>query len=486
MDALEDTYNYARSTSGISKKYKKHKPRVTLKAIFELVGGGVLIINSIIDLGYVVGLVLESETQGYDCFWIIFLGIIILYLFQEAAVIISCQTMMDLADLIKTGIPQWMRYLMWILIELTLVFNDSKNILGSSYSLAYILGLDHWIALFVIFTLAIILIFFYDFFPKILEIFLGMMVIITCGFFTYTMYSTSNNFKKASLGLIPRFEFEEIRSISVLLGGMIMSNNIYLHSSLIAEKSRKHQNRFSKSGMMALFRAELIITLVIVLWMMLGLFFTFSPLFHTDTLSGLLEVGEKLFYEFGIIGGNLYHCGIILIGLGSTFTSALTGRFMMIGFLDLNLNYLVRNIVSRLITILPCVLILWLIEMKSASMIINLFMSCQLPIFVIPIIIVLNKKEILGSKVFMRWKINLLFAITAFIVLTSIYAVIQVILPLGIYMCFFIPVALGYIALIVFLLKHNYTFELRKDIYIDDSELSPTNTSNLSDQSIFN
>lgn len=115
----------------------------------------------------------------------------------------------------------------------------------------------------------------------------------------------------------------------------------------------------------------------------------------------------------------LFALALLASGQNSTITATLAGQIVMEGFLRLRLPPWLRRIVTRLIAIVPVVIVAWLYgESATAQMLIlsQVVLSLQLPFAVVPLVRFTTDRNLMGELVAPRWVAVLAWVVTAVIV----------------------------------------------------------------------
>ena len=101
--------------------------------------------------------------------------------------------------------------------------------------------------------------------------------------------------------------------------------------------------------------------------------------------------------------------------LSSTITATLSGQIVMEGFLNWRIAPWLRRLVTRMIAILPAVVVtIWAGEKATAQLLIlsQVVLSLQLPFAVVPLVMFTASRSKMGPFVAPRW-LSLLAALTA-------------------------------------------------------------------------
>ena len=115
----------------------------------------------------------------------------------------------------------------------------------------------------------------------------------------------------------------------------------------------------------------------------------------------------------------LFALALLASGQNSTITATLAGQIVMEGFLRLRLAPWLRRIVTRLIAIVPVVIVAWIYgESGTAQMLIlsQVVLSLQLPFAVVPLVRFTTDRRLMGELVAPRWIAILAWAVAGVII----------------------------------------------------------------------
>jgi manganese transport protein len=106
-------------------------------------------------------------------------------------------------------------------------------------------------------------------------------------------------------------------------------------------------------------------------------------------------------------------------GLNSTITATLSGQIVMEGFLDLRIAPWLRRLVTRLIAIVPAVVVtIWAGGKATGQLLIlsQVVLSLQLPFAVVPLVMFTASRRKMGPFVAPRWLTGLATVTAALII----------------------------------------------------------------------
>jgi manganese transport protein len=162
---------------------------------------------------------------------------------------------------------------------------------------------------------------------------------------------------------------------------------------------------------------------------------TAAATFHTTGNTEVAEIGEAHRLMEPLLGSGLapmlFAVALLLCGLNATVTATLAGQVVMEGFLRFRLTPVLRRLVTRLIAIVPALVVTWLYgESGTAQLLIlsQVILSLQLPFAVIPLMLFASDRERMGPLAAPRWQIVTGWSIGALIVVLNVKVIVDAIL----------------------------------------------------------
>jgi manganese transport protein len=118
------------------------------------------------------------------------------------------------------------------------------------------------------------------------------------------------------------------------------------------------------------------------------------------------------------IASTLFAVALLASGQNSTLTGTLAGQIVMEGFLNIRLRPWLRRLITRLIAIIPAVIVTAMYgESKTTDMLVlsQVILSLQLPFAVIPLVLFTSERAKMGEFANAAW-VKILAWITAAII----------------------------------------------------------------------
>ena len=233
-----------------------------------------------------------------------------------------------------------------------------------------------------------------------MEAFIIALVIIIGFSFIFEMVFAQPELPKVITGLIPSLPNQAALYIAIgIIGATVMPHNLYLHSSLV--QTRKFDR--SKAGIKQALKYNFIdsaIALNLAFFVNAAILILAAATFYKN---GMFEVGEiQDAHRFlaPLLGTKwapiLFAVALIAAGQSSTITGTLAGQIVMEGYLNLRIQPWVRRIITRLIAIVPAVIVIVIYgEGVTGKLLIlsQVILSLQLGFAIIPLIHFVSDKS---------------------------------------------------------------------------------------------
>ena len=210
-----------------------------------------------------------------------------------------------------------------------------------------------------------------------------------------------------------------------ILGATVMPHNLYLHSSIV--QTRKYeQNSEGKKEAIKFAVLDSTLALTFALFINAAILIMAAATFHSRGQHDVAEIQDA----YKLLGGTLQIPVASVVfalallaspaaaGQNSTLTGTLAGQIVMEGFLNFRMRPWLRRLVTRLIAIIPAVIVsAWFGESGTARLLVTsqVILSMQLSFAVIPLIIFTSSRRKMGEFVNSAW-VQVLAWLTAAII----------------------------------------------------------------------
>ena len=183
-----------------------------------------------------------------------------------------------------------------------------------------------------------------------------------------------------------------------------MPHNLYLHSALVQTRKIDRSNAGIKQAL-KFNRIDTTIALNLAFLVNAAILILAATVFFKTGNSQVAEIKEahRLLPSFlGNLAPKLFAIALIAAGQSSTITGTLAGQIIMEGYLSLRINPWVRRLLTRLLAIIPALIIIVIYgEEKVNSLLVlsQVILSLQLGFAIIPLIHFVSDKKTMGDFV---------------------------------------------------------------------------------------
>jgi len=343
---------------------------------------------------------------GYTLLSVILLSNLMAILLQSLSLKLGIVTGRDLAQACRDHYSRPVSFGLWILCEIAIAACDLAEVIGSAIALNLLFGIPLiWgVCLTVLDVLLILLLQNKGF--RWLEAFVISLVIIVGVCFAVELLLAKPSIAAIAGGLIPSPQIvtnPAMLYIAIgILGATVMPHNLYLHSAIVQtrkigpdEPSKREAIRFATfDSTLALLFAFFINAAILILS---------AATFHFSGNQEVAEIGEAYRLLTPLLGATvastLFAVALLASGQNSTITGTLAGQIVMEGFLDIRLPPWLRRLITRLIAIVPAVIVTALYGEKGTGALLILsqvILSLQLSFAVVPLVQFTSERAKMG------------------------------------------------------------------------------------------
>jgi manganese transport protein len=356
----------------------------------------------------------------YDLLWVVAAASLMAIFMQVIAARLGVATGKDLAQCCRDWAPRWTRWPNWIMCEVAIAACDLAEVLGSAVALNLLFHIPLLWAVLITGFDVLLLLGLQRFGMRTTEAIVLVLVatISACYFIEiFVLPHVRPDFAEIGRALVspmPTFRNREMIVLAIaIIGATVMPHNLYLHSALVQTRQLGKDDPsvrraiqfntidstvaltiafFVNAAIMVLaalvfFQKEIVVPAGVAPddWIRVA-YRTLAPLLGTAVASTLFAVA------------------LLASGQSSTITGTLAGQVVMEGFMHWRITPWVRRVITRMLAILPAVLIIGLRPNSSATALINLsqaVLALQLPLAMFPLLIFSSSRKRMG-----RWRLG--------------------------------------------------------------------------------
>jgi manganese transport protein len=340
---------------------------------------------------------------GYQLIWVLLMSNLMALLLQSLSARLGIVRRRDLAQANRETYPPVVNFCLYILAEIAIAACDLAEVLGMALGIYLLTGLPLIWGVGITVLDTFLLLWLQRYGIRKLEAFIiGLVVVIGVSFFIQ-VYWAAPNIGDMAKGLIPTKLNEEALYIAVgIIGATVMPHNLYLHSALVQTRKIGTDDQSIKKAL----RYNLIdstIALNAAFFVNAGILVLAATVFfntgNTD-VARIEDAHQLLKPLLGSAAPVLFAIALIAAGQSSTVTGTLAGQIIMEGYLKIRLNPLLRRLITRLIAIVPAVLVILIYgedKLETLLVLSQVILSVQLAFAVIPLIHFVSDKSTMGA-----------------------------------------------------------------------------------------
>nr|WP_314075139.1 Nramp family divalent metal transporter [uncultured Roseococcus sp.] len=401
-----------------------------MRKLFAFLGPGYLVAVGYMDPGNWATSLAGGSAFGYTLLSVALISSLMALLLQALCVRIGVATGRDLAQLCRERFPKFMAYPLWFLAEIAICATDLAELIGTAIALELLFGIPLLYGVMLTALDAFLMLWLQNKGMRWLEALVVGMIALIFGCFAVQIALSDPNWGEVLRGYVPAASIVTDRTqlyIAMgILGATVMPHNLYLHTALVQsrawtpdEKGRRDAIRYATiDSSIALTFALLINSAILI---------TAAAVFHTSGHTEVAEIGDAYHLMAPLLGtgvaATLFALALLLCGLNATVTATLAGQVVMEGFLRFKLSPVLRRLVTRLVAIVPAVIVTWHYGPSGTARLLVLsqvILSLQLPFAVIPLMLFAQDKGRLGALVAPRWQVALGWACAALILVLNV------------------------------------------------------------------
>ena len=363
---------------------------------------------------------------GYTLLSAILLSNLMAILLQALCAKLGIVTGRDLAQACRDHYSRPVSLSLWVLCEIAICACDLAEVIGSAIALNLLFSIPLvWgVCITALDVLAVMYLQNKGF--RYIEALVVTLILTVGGCFLAEIIFSRPDVMAVLGGFIPKAEIlknPEMLFIAIgILGATVMPHNLYLHSSIV--QTRKYEQTVSgKAEAIKFATLDSTLALMFALFINAAILIVSAATFHTRGHNEVAEIQDAyklLSPMLGVgVASTLFALALLASGQNSTLTGTLAGQIVMEGFLNIRLRPWLRRLITRLIAIVPAVVVTLLYgESGTAKLLIlsQVILSLQLSFAVIPLILFTGDRKKMGEFVNPAWLKTLAWTVAAVIV----------------------------------------------------------------------
>jgi manganese transport protein len=415
---------------------------------------------------------------GYALLWVLLMSNLMALLLQSLSARLGIVTQRDLAQASRETYSPFINYILYFLAEIAIAACDLAEVLGMAIGINLLFDIPLIEGVLITVLDTFLLLFLINKGIRKMEAFIIVLVVIIGFSFIFEMIFAEPELNKVLYGLIPSMPNEAALYIAIgIIGATVMPHNLYLHSSLVQTRKFSRTDAGIKQALKYNF-IDSTIALNLAFFVNAAILILAAATFYRNGMFDVAEIQDAHQFLQPLLGTKwapiLFAVALIAAGQSSTITGTLAGQIVMEGYLNLRIQPWVRRIITRLIAIVPAVIVILIYgESITGKLLIlsQVILSLQLGFAIIPLIhFVSDKSKMKGFHIssttqVAAWIIaTIIVSLNAKLVFSEIKGWLETSdNPITLWLTV-VPIALGFLVLLLYIVFKPFISKAKLDI----------------------
>jgi manganese transport protein len=376
---------------------------------------------------------------GYALLTVVMISNFMAILLQHLCIKLGVATGRDLAQACRDHYSTLTVWSLWILCEIAIAACDLAEVVGSAIGLQLLFGLPLvWGCIITALDVLAVLYLQTKGFRYIEALVITLIVTIG-GCFAAELIFSKPNLTGVMLGFVPGPRIvvnQEMLYVSIgILGATVMPHNLYLHSSIVQTR-RFEQTPEGKREAIKFATIDSTVALMFALFINGAILVLAASAFHWSGHQDVAEIQDAYKLLSPLLGVGvasiLFAVALHASGQNSTLTGTLAGQVVMEGFLNFRITPWLRRLITRLIAIIPAVLVIGIFgESKTTQLLVasQVVLSMQLGFAVWPLMRFTGEKTKMGEFANRLWLKILGWTTAGIIIVLNAKLLLDIFLP---------------------------------------------------------
>jgi manganese transport protein len=405
------------------------------RKLLAFAGPGYLVAVGYMDPGNWATDLAGGARYGYTLLIVIMLSNLMAILLQALAARLGIASGRDLAQACRDSYSKPVTFVLWVLCEIAIAACDLAEVIGAAIALNLLFHLPLLWGVTLTALDVLVVLFLQNRGFRYVEAIVVALILMIAGSFAIEIWWSRPALGPLASGLVPRAEIlrnPQMLYIAVgILGATVMPHNLYLHSSIVQTRkySDSHESRREAIRFASIDSA---VALMFALFINAAIMVMAAAVFHGSGHENVADISDAYQLLSPLLGTTaasaLFAMALLCSGQNATLTGTLAGQIVMEGFINLRLRPWLRRLITRLIAIVPAIIVVMLYgERGTGALIIasQVVLSLQLPFAVFPLVWFTSDPKKMGPFVTSGWTTALAWTVAIIIALLNVWLLYQ-------------------------------------------------------------
>lgn len=367
-----------------------------VKQLSKYLGPAFIVSVAYIDPGNFATNISGGSIFSYNLIWVILWSNLMAIFLQTTSAKLGIATGSNLSQMCSKVFSKKVNWFFWVVAELSAIATTMAEFLGGALGFYLLFGIPLPIAGLLTGVVTFFIICMQKYGQRIIEIIITILVAVICAAYSVEMFLSKPDWVAIGIHtLVPSLPNGQALLIAVgMLGATVMPHVIYLHSQLVQCRnigmSLKEKERHFKMEKIDIAIAMNIAFIVNAAMVIVSAAVFFNQGISVDSIE---QAHKSLSPLLGTMSSGAFAIALLASGFSSSAVGAMAGETVLDGFVNLK----IPSNIKRLITMLPAMIIIGIgVNPMKALIISQVCLSFALPVAIIPMMIITNRKDLMG------------------------------------------------------------------------------------------
>ncbi len=400
------------------------------RKLLAFLGPGYLVAVGYMDPGNWATSLAGGSQFGYALLTVALLSNVMAIVLQSLCARLGVGAGRDLAQACRDSFPRLISWPLWLSAEIAITATDLAEVIGTAIGLNLLFHIPLQIGVIITAADVFLILALQAFGFRWIEAFVVAMLGVIAACFAVQIAMADPDWGAVLRGFAPTTDVianpQMLYLALGILGATVMPHNLYLHSGLVQTRGYGESVPERREAI-TLATIDSTVALCLALLINASILILAAATFHRAGRVDVAELDQAHAFLAPLLGSTLaptlFAIALLCCGLNSTITATLSGQIVMEGFLNLRIAPWLRRMLTRLIAIVPAVVVtIWAGEKATGQLLIlsQVVLSLQLPFAVVPLVLFTASRAKMGVFVAPRWLTALAAIIAAIIIALNI------------------------------------------------------------------
>jgi manganese transport protein len=365
--------------------------------LLKFLGPAFVVSVAYIDPGNFATNISSGSIFNYNLLWVILCSNLMAIFLQINSAKLGIATGRNLSVMCGQVFKKSTNWMLWIVSCIAAIATTMAEFLGGTLGFYLLFGIPLPIASVLTAIVTFGIIYMQRYGQKAVEIIITVLVAIICISYATEIFLANPDWGQIGIHvLLPSLPNGQAVLLAVgMLGATVMPHVIYLHSQLVQHrngdttlKGKKQHLKMEKIDVVIAMNIAFVVNAAMVI-VSAAVFFRQGMI--VDSIEQAHRSLEPL---LGQLSSAAFGIALLASGFSSSVVGTMAGESLMDGFVNVKIPVNVR----RLITMLPAMLIVVIgVNPMQALILSQVSLSFALPFAIIPLLLITNRKDIMGT-----------------------------------------------------------------------------------------